>query len=92
MKFLLVLACLLGLALGGWERELQCDYNITSLCPFPDSGSPVYFADPDDCSAYCECSAGIAWKFFCGPETLYDENLHLCNWEDMVDCGERPII
>lgn len=53
---------------------------------------PVYFADPDDCSAYCECSAGIAWKFFCGPETLYDENLHLCNWEDMVDCGERPII
>lgn len=52
----------------------------------------MYFADPDDCSAYCECSAGIAWKFFCGPETLYDENLHLCNWEDMVDCGERPII
>lgn len=27
------------MAVGDSLRELQCDYNITSLCPFPDSGS-----------------------------------------------------
>ncbi|XP_066982670.1 uncharacterized protein [Macrobrachium rosenbergii] len=83
---LLVLLPVIALA----RAEGQCSAEITAKCPAIDPSSPVYYPDPDDCGAYCECSDQIAWRFTCAPQTLYDERLKVCNWEQLVECGDRP--
>ncbi|XP_071524805.1 uncharacterized protein [Panulirus ornatus] len=91
MKALLGLLLSLGaatlvLANGGH----QCDASITAQCPFPDGPNPIFLPVPENCREYCECSDGIAWLFVCAPGTLFDAQLGLCNWEDLVDCYGRP--
>ncbi|KAK7065924.1 hypothetical protein SK128_026310 [Halocaridina rubra] len=78
--------------MGLTRAEEQCSAAISQSCPFPDPPNPEFIADPTDCSAYCECSDGIAWRFHCAPGTLFDEVLKICNWADVVDCGSRPIL
>ncbi|XP_068207718.1 uncharacterized protein [Palaemon carinicauda] len=84
-QVLVVLLPLVAMA----RAENQCSAEITAMCPALDPATPVYYPDPYDCSSYCECSDGIAWKFYCAPPTLYDETLKICNWEHLVDCGDR---
>merc|ERR1712179_680405 len=74
------------------KGEGQCKQEISAKCPSPDPGTPVYLADPEDCSKFCECSGGAAWSEHCADGLMYDEILHLCNWPNSVDCGSRPII
>merc|ERR1719244_1320638 len=90
MKLAVLLACVVGVVLAGLGKEEQCSSEITKLCPETDPSVPVFIADPDDCTAYCECSAGTAWRFHCAPGTAFDEDLDLCTWIDDVDCGDRP--
>merc|ERR1712212_114557 len=88
MKFVVVLACLVGLALA--QEGKQCNETISAQCPPIDGSEPVFIADPDNCAIYCECSGGDAWEIICAPGTVFDEDLHLCNWPEVVDCGNRP--
>ncbi|CAL4135403.1 unnamed protein product, partial [Meganyctiphanes norvegica] len=74
------------------KGEGNCNEAISSQCPVPDAGVPLYFSDPSDCSKFCECSAGTAWSEHCAAGLLYDDIQHVCNWDYMVDCGSRPII
>ena len=54
------------------------------------------FPDPDDCRGYYECGFDqIPYHYYCNrepPATLFDDVLLICNYEDNVDCGDRPII
>ncbi|KAK8748313.1 hypothetical protein OTU49_016069 [Cherax quadricarinatus] len=95
MKSLLVVAVcgafLLEAAVGhasGYDWE--CDESVSALCPEVDPALPVYLANPDDCRAFCECSAGTAYIFLCDPGLLYNDVLEMCDWADDVDCGNRP--
>ena len=54
------------------------------------STAPVYYANPDDCKSYCECSNNHAYKLYCGPQTVWDETNKRCDWAQNVDCGSRP--
>jgi len=59
-------------------------------CPF-DNG---YFKDQHNCAKYFICVNGEATSMSCTNATfngLYDYNLEWCNWEDKVDCEDRPI-
>ncbi|XP_042861414.1 peritrophin-1-like [Penaeus japonicus] len=90
MKYMLLLALVVAGSLG--QEYDQCDPAISEQCPLEDGEYPVFFADPSNCGAYCECSGGTAWHLLCGPGTLWDVEIGQCNWSDMVDCGERPIV
>ena len=62
-------------------------------CP---SNEGIY-ADPDDCRSFYQCiydQAGNATpiKGSCDPILLFDENFLVCNYPEVVDCGDRPII
>ncbi|KAF7271208.1 hypothetical protein GWI33_015890 [Rhynchophorus ferrugineus] len=59
-------------------------------CPEVDGGSPTYIADPDDCSAFYECSNGEPWRIVCAPGALFDANSLKCENEEDVNCGTRP--
>merc|ERR1712168_304569 len=91
MKFVVVLACLVVVALGQGEEGVQCNATISQMCPVLDGSQPTYFADPEDCCSYCECASGTAWKFSCAP-LHFDEDLNVCNWSYNMDCGSRPIL
>merc|ERR1711872_840062 len=59
-------------------------------CPF-DNG---YFKDVHNCRNYFICKNGVAESMSCKNGTfdgLYDYNLEWCNWQDKVDCEDRPI-
>ncbi|XP_068239191.1 peritrophin-1-like isoform X2 [Palaemon carinicauda] len=79
-----------------WARRadvslIPCDPEVSKQCPAQDPPTPVYLADPSDCSKFCECSGGTAYSESCQPQTLWDDGLNICNWASMVDCGDRPI-
>ncbi|KAG7165592.1 putative Chitin binding Peritrophin-A domain-containing protein 37 [Homarus americanus] len=71
---------------------IECSKKITDECPAKDPTPPLYIADPDNCSKYCECSGGIAWSFHCDANLLYNDIKHVCDWPNNVDCGSRPIV
>ncbi len=56
-------------------------------CPSP-SG---FYANPDDCASFYQCSGDVPYLYPCADGTYYDEIMVVCNWEDMVDCGSRPV-
>jgi len=59
-------------------------------CPF-DNG---YFKDAHNCRNYFICKNGHPESMSCKNGTfdgLYDYNLEWCNWQDKVDCEDRPI-
>jgi len=73
---------------GGDDDGGDFDFD----CPQP-SG---YFADPDNCIQYYHCFNGtveehLTCPFAQGKQELYDEANVMCNWPEMVSCGERPI-
>jgi len=69
----------------------QCAPEVSAECPAVDPGTPVYLADPEDCSAFCECSNGVAYSKQCTQGTYYDPDRHICDWPTNVDCGDRPV-
>jgi len=69
----------------------QCDAEVSAQCPAEDGESPVYLADPSDCSAFCECSNGVAYSKACVPGLVFDTVKHVCDWPTNVDCGDRPM-
>ncbi|TOF75941.1 hypothetical protein CGJ15_26995, partial [Vibrio parahaemolyticus] len=87
MKSLLVVCvCVLMIAAARTNGEaVQCSQEISALCPAEDGIYPVYLADPDDCSAFCQCSKGIAWHFKCQPNLLFNDHLNTCDWPNQVD-------
>ena len=57
-----------------------------------------YIPDPKDCSKFFECEEDPnnheGWDAFhleCKEPLMFDTILNVCNWAEMVDCGERPI-
>lgn len=55
-------------------------------CP----SSSGFFANPEDCASFYQCSNSVAYLYPCADGTSYDEQMVACNWSDMVDCGARP--
>ena len=55
-----------------------------------DEGDVVIFPDPEDCSAFCQCSGGTAYRKYCQDGTYYDEDLRVCNWPDFVSFFVHP--
>ena len=62
----------------------------------PDNTLGAVTPDPDDCRSYYDCPVDQApHHLTCTkgpPATLFDDKLLICNYEDQVDCGDRPII
>ena len=48
-------------------------------------------ADPDDCRAFYSCDSYHAEHYICGETLLFDEKFLVCNFDYVVDCGDRPI-
>merc|ERR1719186_228800 len=55
------------------------------ICP-----GPGLWADPDDCSCFYNCANDIPYPGCCDQGEFWDQDLHICNYEDQVDCGDRP--
>lgn len=60
--------------------------------PSTPSTETIFFADPEDCASYCECSSGNAFHFHCVGGLVFDDINNICNWPTMVDCGDRPVL
>ena len=57
-----------------------------------------YIPDPKDCGKFYECEEDPnnheGWDAFhleCKEPLMFDTILNVCNWAEVVDCGERPI-
>lgn len=66
-------------------------------CPSNEDLPEGIYPDPDDCRSFYQCiydQAGNATpiKGSCDPILLFDENFLVCNYPEVVDCGDRPII
>ena len=48
-------------------------------------------ADPEDCRAFYSCDSYHAEHYICGETLLFDEKFLVCNFDYVVDCGDRPI-
>ncbi|CAH1175825.1 unnamed protein product [Phaedon cochleariae] len=57
-------------------------------CPFPDSGSAVFYPYPYDCAKFYECAQGKKILKDCAPGTLWDVTLNTCNDEYRVTCSQ----
>ena len=62
-------------------------------CP---SNEGIY-ADPDDCRSFYQCvydqnSELQPIKDTCDPILLFDDIYLVCNYPEVVDCGDRPIV
>ncbi|CAH1170610.1 unnamed protein product [Phaedon cochleariae] len=57
-------------------------------CPFPDSGSAVYYPYPYDCSKFYECAQGKKVLMRCSPGLFWDVTLNNCNDEYRVTCSQ----
>ncbi|XP_047473557.1 endochitinase-like isoform X2 [Penaeus chinensis] len=90
MKYMLILVLAVAGSLA--QEYVECDPTISEQCPLDDGEYPVFFPDPNNCAAYCECSGGTAWHLLCAPGTVWDIENNMCNWSDHVDCQDRPIV
>ena len=49
------------------------------------------FPDPENCQNFYQCgSDGDCTLFACDPALLFDAELLICNYAELVDCGDRP--
>ncbi|XP_013176148.1 PREDICTED: peritrophin-1-like [Papilio xuthus] len=46
-------------------------------------------AHETDCAKFYQCSNGHDFEMTCGPGTVFDENLQVCNWPSAVDCKKK---
>lgn len=76
---------------------LPCKEPPTTNHPWaficPEDG---YFADPLNCIKYYVCSGGIAEPVTCpkasnGEQEFYNAEEVYCDYQDRVDCGDRPV-
>jgi len=51
---------------------------------------PGIWADPDNCQCYYNCANHVAYQTCCSDGTLFDETYMDCDYDDLVDCGDRP--
>jgi hypothetical protein len=57
-----------------------------------DAAGVGYWPDPFNCRKYWHClKHGLSTHHICPAGELYDLVYDGCNWENLVDCGERPI-
>lgn len=63
--------------------------NHVTDCP-EDLSQATYFADPEDCGGFYECSNSGPLHFICPEGTYYDTLTIGCVWAENVDCGTRP--
>jgi len=52
---------------------------------------PGLWSDPDNCQCYYNCANHVPYHSCCGEGTLWDAIYHDCDYEDHVDCGDRPL-
>lgn len=55
-------------------------------CPEPNG----IFADPLNCQWFYTCSNGVPDHDKCDRKLMFDEVIKVCNFEEMVECGDRP--
>ncbi|KAK8374967.1 hypothetical protein O3P69_011314 [Scylla paramamosain] len=63
------------------------NYRCSNHYPSPNHYFGFFFPHKD-CNKYWECINGQAILQLCGPGTLFDEDLMLCNWENQVDTSD----
>merc|ERR1719376_890872 len=51
---------------------------------------PGIWSDPDNCQCYYNCANHVAYQDCCPEGTLWNEVYYDCDYEDLVDCGNRP--
>ena len=47
--------------------------------------------NPQDCQSFYYCDSNGATLEYCINGLLFDENILVCNYENDVDCGDRPL-
>jgi len=50
-----------------------------------------WYADSWNCRKYWHCLRGQGTHFLCDNNLQYNEKLVQCDWDDRVDCGDRPV-
>ena len=53
----------------------------------PDPGRAVLFSDPTDCSKFYNCGHGVPHLTSCGPGTLWNDQIKVCDWPQNVNCS-----
>ena len=51
---------------------------------------PGTYPDPENCQNYYICGDEPCELFSCSEDTLFDADLLICNFAELVDCGDRP--
>lgn len=69
--------------------ENQKYNNYFTDCP-EDLTKATYFADPEDCGSFFECTNSGPVHLTCPEGTYYDTETIGCVWLENVDCGTRP--
>merc|ERR1711970_411442 len=55
-----------------------------------DCPGPGLWSDPANCQCYYNCANNIAYHDCCPPDDLFDDDKHICDFDDNVNCGDRP--
>ncbi|KAK0406785.1 hypothetical protein QR680_018805 [Steinernema hermaphroditum] len=56
-------------------------------------GGPVncekdgFLPDPKSCRSFYKCENGTAFRFDCGPGTLFNPEINDCDWPSKVKCN-----
>merc|ERR1712038_452881 len=80
-EMLRLILLILGVVVAATLADFECPEN------------EGIFPDPDDCSAFYQCVHDRPpFHEYCPTGTLFDDILLICNYESVVDCGDRPII
>merc|ERR1719402_2152797 len=62
---------------------------VFSISGFECPSDGIY-PDPDNCQCFFDCANMTPFNECCGPGTFFDSNYLICNYESMVNCGDRP--
>lgn len=52
-------------------------------------GASGLYAHPTDCSKFLNCNNGATFVQDCGPGTMFNARLKVCDWPHNVDCANR---
>merc|ERR1712038_844003 len=80
-EMLRLILLILGVVVAATLADFECPEN------------EGIFPDPDDCRSFYQCVHDRPpFHEVCPTGTLFDDIILVCNYEDQVDCGDRPII
>jgi len=65
-------------------------FVVTGDQTFFECPSDGIWPDPDNCQCFYDCSNNQPFLECCGPGTYFDAVFMICNYQDQVDCGDRP--